>query len=312
MARVSKGTQLKVGLFVLFILFIFAVGLFTVGSHKKYFQRQYTLWAKFGDIQGLIVGAPVRLAGVTVGRVSAIHFPQRIGEKKVIVELRINEGVRERIREDSVAAIRTMGLLGDKYVEVSMGSPGSRVLKDQDEIKSSEPLDIYQYLSKTERALNAINSILTDVKDVSHEIREGRGFIHSLIYDPEGGKLIRTISEGSKKIVDNLKDITHQAREGKGLIHSLLYDPEGRRLIHNLAKASESLDKVMKDVAETSHSLKEIVQRVERGEGTLGALINDPSVYEDLRVILGGAKRSKTIRSFIRYTIKKGRKREGE
>jgi len=330
MAVIKRGTQLKVGIFLLAVLALFGIGLFTVGSHKKYFQRQYTLWVRFSDVGGLIIGAPVRLAGVTVGRVSAIRFPPVIDQKKVIVELKINAGVKERIREDSSAMVRTMGLLGDKYVEITMGSPGARILQDGEELKGVEAIDLYQYVAKTEKAIDSINTILEDVKAISQQIRKGKGFIHSLLYNPEGEQLISNLNESAsslRELIDNLNEASSSlselisgfedlVRDLKSTSSSLrrLVEGKGTRfmdeLTENLARTSSSLDELIAELTETSRSMKRIVQKIERGEGSLGALINDPTVYEDLKTVLGGVKRSKAIQRLIRYSIKK--QREGE
>jgi len=260
----TKFAEIKVGIFVVVILFLFGVGIFAIGSHQKYFQRQYTLWASFSNIKGLIVGAPVRLAGLTVGRVNAIRFPEDPQAKLITVELKINKGVQKRIREDSIASIQTMGLLGDKYVEISFGSPQLGVLADETYIKSTDPIDLLEYATKVEEAINVVNTILIDVKEISSQVRGGRGLLHAILYDPAGGELV-----------------------------------------HNLSVASGSADELMKDLSSAVKSINAIVKKVERGEGSLGGIINDPTVYEDLKVILGGAKRSKTIKGLIRYTIKK-------
>jgi len=260
----KKLTELKVGIFVVVILVLFGMGVFAIGSHQKYFQRQYTLWASFSNIQGLIVGAPVRLAGLTVGRVNAIIFPDDPGEKTIKVELKIKKGVQKRIREDSIASIQTMGLLGDKYVEISLGSPENNVLQDGDYIESAHPFDLLAYAAKLEEAIDVINTILIDVREISSQVRGGKGLLHAILYDPAGGELV-----------------------------------------NNLAVASGSFDSLVKDLASTAKSANNIVKKVERGEGTLGGIVNDPTVYEDLKVILGGAKRSKTLQLLIRYTIKK-------
>ena len=68
----------------------------------------------------------------------------------------------------------------------------------------------------------------------------------------------------------------------------------------------------MRDLSSAAKSIDNIVKKVERGEGSLGGIINDPTVYEDLKVILGGAKRSKTIKTLVRYTIKKKKEEEVE
>jgi phospholipid/cholesterol/gamma-HCH transport system substrate-binding protein len=267
----TKFTELKVGIFVVIILFLFAVGIFAIGSHQKYFQRQYTLWVSFSNISGLIVGAPVRLAGLTVGRVNDIRFPADPKTKTITVELKVNKGVQKRICEDSIASIQTMGLLGDKYVEISLGSPQSGVLADNARIKSVEPIDLMEYASKLEETIDAVNTILIDVKAISGQIRGGKGLLHAILYDPAGGELV-----------------------------------------NNLSVASASAGDLMKDLSSAVKSVDNIVKKVERGEGSLGGIINDPTVYEDLKVILGGAKRSKTIKALVHYTIKKKKKEEGE
>jgi phospholipid/cholesterol/gamma-HCH transport system substrate-binding protein len=256
--KTTTVSEIKVGIFVVIILILFGVAVFAIGSHQKLFQSQYTLRASFSDIQGLMVGAPVRLAGLTVGRVDAIYIPPELQNKTITVVLKISKGLQERIREDSVASIQTMGLLGDKYVEISMGSPPGKVLPDGGRIASSEPIDLFEYATKLEETINVVNSILVDVKEISGQIRTGKGLLHAILYDPEGGK-----------VVDNL--------------------------------------------ASTAKSINSIVDKVDRGEGTLGALVNDPTVYDDLKVILGGAKHSTIIKGLIRYTIKKKKKEaEGE
>lgn len=265
----SQFTEIKVGIFVVVILVLFGVAVFTIGSHQKYFQRQYTLWASFSNISGLIVGAPVRLAGLTVGRVNTIRFPEDTGAKTITVELKINKAVQKRIRDDSNASIQTMGLLGDKYVEVSLGSPDHAVLQDEARINSVDPIDLMEYAAKLEETIDAVNTILIDVKAISGQIRGGQGLLHAILYDPAGGELV-----------------------------------------NNLAVASGSAGDLMKDLSSAVKSVDNIVKKVERGEGTLGGIINDPTVYEDLKVVLGGAKRSKTIQTLIRYTIKKKKKAE--
>lgn len=266
-----RVTELKVGVFVVGILILFGIGVFAIGSHQKYFQRQYTLWASYANISGLIVGAPVRLAGLTVGRVNAIYFPPDPGAKIVKVELRVNKGVQNRIRKDSIASIQTMGLLGDKYVEISLGSPDSPVLQDGEQIASVDPIDLLAYAAKLEEAIDAVNTILIDVKEISGQIRGGQGLLHAILYDPAGGQLV-----------------------------------------NNLAVASGSAEDLMRDLSSAVKSIDNIVKKVERGEGTLGGLINDPTVYEDLKDVLGGAKRSTLIKGLIRYTISKKRGGGGE
>ena len=85
--------------------------------------------------------------------------------------------------------------------------------------------------------------------------------------------------------------------EGDGVVHSLLYGDEGKNLIDNLTAASADIRTMMTEIGE--------------GKGTLGALIKDPSVYEDVKGFLGGAKRNKVLKSYVRDTIRKNERSEG-
>ena len=218
----KKLTELKVGIFVVVILVLFGMGVFAIGSHQKYFQRQYTLWASFSNIQGLIVGAPVRLAGLTVGRVNAIIFPDDPGEKTIKVELKIKKGVQKRIREDSIASIQTMGLLGDKYVEISLGSPENSVLQDGAYIESAHPFDLLSYATKLEEAIDVINTILVDVREISSQVRGGKGLLHSILYDPAGGELVKDLASTAK----SANNIVKKVERGEGTLGGIINDPE--------------------------------------------------------------------------------------
>ena len=105
-----------------------------LGRSAGLFERQYHLVASFGQTGGLIQGATVRLAGVPVGRVGEIRLPEA-GGTKVRVELLIARRVQDRIRADSVARIETLGLLGDKIIDVSLGSPEAAVLQAGAELR---------------------------------------------------------------------------------------------------------------------------------------------------------------------------------
>ena len=91
-------------------------------------------------MQGLIAGAPVWLAGRPVGRVESVSFGERPeGRSALRVVLQVDREVRERIRSDSVATIGTIGLLGDRYVEVSIGTSAGQPLEDGAEIPTITP-----------------------------------------------------------------------------------------------------------------------------------------------------------------------------
>jgi len=322
-----RTTELRVGAFVLVILMLLGAVIFAIGSHKRYFQRQYTLVASFSSIGGLIVGAPVRLAGVTVGRVSAIYFPEDRTKKSVVVEMKVDKDVQERICTDSVASIQTMGLLGDKYIEISPGLPDSPMLEDCAHVKSVDPVDFFNFATKAETTINSLNAVLADLQQVTAQITSGPGFLHAVLYDPAGEKLMMNITSVSASLDALVQELTRTSRtvnqviaeDGTQLIKEFsetsrsldrLISGDGAALVKDLSLTSASLNEMIHEFTAVAKSLKVILAKVETGEGSLGALISDPTVYEDLKVVLGGAKRSRMIRSFIQYTIKKHREQQ--
>src|SRR6266446_1523619 len=107
--------QIRIGSFILAGLGVFLAIIYLLGAQARYFERKYDLIAEFAEVGGLIDGATVRLAGVQIGRVTAVELPEKPGGK-VRVTLTIARRFSERVRRDSEAKISTQGLLGDKIV----------------------------------------------------------------------------------------------------------------------------------------------------------------------------------------------------
>ena len=125
--------ELSVGLFVLAGLLCLGYLTIKLGKMEIFGGDGYTVTATFASVAGLRTGASVEMAGVPVGRVAAISLSPKTYFAKV--ELRINDGVA--LMDDSIASVKTSGLIGDKYISVSAGS-GS-VLKNGDELTETLP-----------------------------------------------------------------------------------------------------------------------------------------------------------------------------
>jgi len=306
-----KGaTELKVGMFVFASLLIFMATVFLIGGERKFFAERYLLIAEFPDVQGLMEGAPVRVSGVDVGIVKKISFPEVMEERKIKVEMLIDKKVQKRIREDSYAMIQTMGLLGDKYVEISQGSPEKKIIPSGGIVQSIAPPDLYQVLQKgnviidntikitdslqkilrsfgTEESAQDLAATIRSLDEILEEIKEGEGLLSFLIFDRRGKELIMNLSNS----FEALGEILDRIKGGDGLLKKLIYDQQGGQL--------------MEDIEIAARNIKEITAKLNEGTGTLGALLNDPSVFEDLMIVLGGAKRSERLQKIIQYAIKK-------
>lgn len=224
--------------------------LFNIGGGRGLFRSEITLNAKFSHVKGLHFGSEVSLAGLRIGVIKGITVSDD-ESRGLTVQLSIMKRYRDQVRKDSVAIIRTQGVLGDKYIEISMGSPNMPALNDGDSIAASESPDIFTKSGNL-------------VEDIAKQFYKGG----------EVDSLLRNLN----RLTINLNTLTQEMIDKK-----------------SGAKLGSTLD----------HS-EAILKKMRDGEGTLGALINDPSVYEDLKQMLGGAKRSTVLKYFMKQFIESG------
>ena len=304
----DRRLSVVVGFFVIGALALFGAAVLSLTAQRGPWLPRYTLVGYFDNGQGLIDGAPVRLAGKDIGIVQTVTFAPPGSDKPVLVKLRIDRSVQDRIRKDSTATIGTIGLLGDKYVELSMGSEDQPVLSDMAEIATITPADLFAVVAKGTEALDGVAALAANVnravdqfneskggarmadaaKGVSKivdQVQQGRGLLHSLIYDDYKGGGVESISRS----LATLEGVMNEIARGRGLAHKMIYEEETK--IEPIAKADSA----------AAH-LDSILAKIDRGEGTLGLLVSDPSLYEDLKALVGGANRSTVVRSLIRLS----------
>lgn len=140
----QSSVELGVGIFVL--LGVLCIGYLTLrlGEVQLLGDKHYMLNARFRAVTGLRAGAQVEIAGVQVGQVDAITLDSK--DLVALVRLKIREGIL--LQDDSIASVKTSGLLGDKFIQLSPGGSDT-LLKPGDVIVETEPsLDIEALISK--------------------------------------------------------------------------------------------------------------------------------------------------------------------
>lgn len=227
MKQGKEMMQIQVGVFVAVGLFLAMLVIFLLGSEKRLFEGQYSLFCRFEDISGLRVGAPVQLAGIQVGSVNEILFDESLEAKKVKLVLRIAKSYKDRIRKDSSATIMTQGLLGDKMIFISVGSQTEEVLADGGELATRSEASFTGLLEQGGGLLENLVEISENVQAISKEIKDGKGALHELIYDEKGEALM----DDTKVLISNLKEtsghaknITAKIDRGEGTLGALVND----------------------------------------------------------------------------------------
>lgn len=142
--------ELTVGIFMIIGLVSFSYLAITVGGVDWFSDESYRLQARFNSIAGLKEGATVEIAGVKVGKVEKINLDN--GEYEAVVELSLNKGVK--LQDDSIASIRTAGIIGDRYVNIKPGGsedliePGGTILETESAISLEELISKYIFESE--------------------------------------------------------------------------------------------------------------------------------------------------------------------
>ena len=272
-----RSAQIRVGIFVFATLVTLMAAIFLLGSRTQYFQPQYTLKAVFSNVGYLLEGAGVYLAGVQVGRVGEIRFFEDIAAQKVLVSLKIARNYQERIRQDSVAVITSSGLLGDKYIDITLGGESEPELLDGMFIRTQEPADYGQLIRQGEEVLKntieitgalaaitgsfqssqapmALADLLTSMAQMAKAIETGDGLLHALIYEKGNDRIFADLAAATTALRETLTGI----KEGKGFLQTLLTDPNPEVVVR--------LTKLLA----TAHKL---LQDIEKGQGVLHALI---------------------------------------
>jgi phospholipid/cholesterol/gamma-HCH transport system substrate-binding protein len=309
-----------VGLFVLAAVGVGAFALWNLGASRGLLAERYRLTTYFEDVQGLVSGGAVRLAGKDVGTIESVAFAEpKPGRPPVRVVMQLSREVQPLVRTDSVAGIGTVGLLGDKFVSLSIGTNAGKPLGHGDEIASVSPLDLNMAVVRGTEAIDNIatlaqnlNKVVSDfdqgtggkkladsaagLSEIVKEIQRGHGMLHTLVYEPYQGS---ALSDAEASIA-SLKSVMETVEKGDGILHGLIYDPIGDRgVIEDALSAAASIEKA-------GTRLESVLAKVDEGEGTLGLLVNDPTAYTDLKAVLGGAKGNRVLQWMIQRAAESG------
>ncbi len=187
---------------------------------------------------------------------------------------------------------------------------------------------------------------MQSIQDIATEIEHGNGLIHQLIFDPNSGQkykdIVGDISESTSTIkvsLTKIDGILDDVKTNKSLVHELIYGEQGEAtitdarnliseatkvvtdvrtkpsLVHNLiyeddkGQIMKSINAAASDVKDITGDVKVIVADVKKGKGTVGQLLNDPTVYEDLKLLLGNVRRNDAVRTLVRYAIEQDEKK---
>lgn len=264
-------TEAKVGSAVLLGLILLAYMTIKVGGFSFFQENGYRLYVVFNTASGLDKKAPVQISGVEVGKVEEI----KLDEEGARITLRIQSDVK--IKRGGYAAVRSSGLLGDRLVEIVPGRE-SVFLKDGDVLPSQ------QGAPDMENLMNQFSNIADDVKVITSSLREVLG-------SQEGKESLKDILANVRSLTKGINEFVQTNRDSLG------------RSVENFEAFSDSLKK---EGNELVASLNNMAKKMERGEGTIGKLLNDEEAYDKLNASLDDLGQSLKSVEAITQKVERG------
>lgn len=194
----TQNFKVRLGLFIAVGLALFVLAIFIIGKQKNLFDPVIKVTTRFQNVGGLQVGSTVRFSGINVGTVDNIRI---VNDSTVKVDFVIKSDVQRFIRADSQAAIGSEGLIGDKILVISQGSPTAKIVKNGQSIPSSEPIETDAIMASLQITADNAAVATGEITEILQKVNSGQGTLGKLIQDP-------TMANNIDKTILNLRKST--------------------------------------------------------------------------------------------------------
>jgi phospholipid/cholesterol/gamma-HCH transport system substrate-binding protein len=256
-----RWVDLRVGLLVVASIAVLILLILAVSGDISFFKRRVTLYTDLVGAEGLKPGDEVRLAGVRVGSVKEVAFtdvPQDPTATSAVRVKMVIDGAdaQERIRTDSRAVLRQLGLLGGQYVNITPGTRQGTPLAEGDTIPGLQETTIQKVVESSDDLLHGFQTLSDRLNEITDTINNGKGTIGRFIND-------ESFYLNLNKVTLEAQELVRRIREGDGTAGKLINDP-----------------KLYDDLRSSVNELQAVANKVSNGKGTVGKLINEQEVYD--------------------------------
>lgn len=264
----------RVGALLLAAIGVLGVGILLIGEKNNLFTRKDRYYIEFSSVSGLKAGNPVQLDGVDVGTIESIVLPEEPSDTAIRVEISIDHRYSERVRAPeggvetpvapgqsspvmSKARIKTLGLLGDKFIEINSGDESWPAVPEGGQIPAATPTNVDALLASGENVMDNVVTLSSSLAKILTRMERGEGLLGELTSNSPAGQQIRNSLVRTSESVERIATTVEQ---GKGIVPRLLNDQElAGRLDSSLAR------------------LEGVLAKADEGQGLLPGLLNDPS-----------------------------------
>ncbi len=272
--------EFKVGLLTLGTIAAVVIMSFQITSNQSGFGKYVTYRTIINDATGIFEKSSIKVAGITAGRISKIE----LYKEKALITFEILKEVR--ITKGSKLRVKSLGFLGDKYIDIILNRNSDEIIPEGSLIASSETGGL-------ENLTKDASEVLADVKEIVKNIK------YSLAPEKEGDEPpIKQILSNVKKVSESLKNVIQGNEEKLNEIidninqvsQDLQYEVSALNNDSLMAKVKK-IGPVLEDAKRITEDLKAITGKVRKGQGTIGKLINDDEVVDQVSETLAGVRK---------------------
>ena len=278
-----RGREVRVGLVILVAMVVLAAGVFLIGSKNNLFKHKIRYYTDCISVSGLKRGSPVQIDGVDVGTIEKVVLSEDPKKTQIRVWIHLDEDYAARIRGPaapngliknqvaSQARIKTLGLLGDKFIDINSGSPVYPPIPEEGEVPAAQPTNVDALIASGEDVMDNVVEISHSLNRILQRMERGEGLLGQLTSDtPEGRRMQSALVNAS----ESLERIAGTVEHGKGPLPRLLND---RAMADQLAV---SLDR-----------FQTLLDQAQHGPGLLPGLLNDPAPRAQFNETLASLQR---------------------
>lgn len=280
-------SEIRSGVLILVSAVILAVGIFLISDIRTLWEEKRELVVLFRYADGISKGSPVWYAGMEVGEVIKVAMaPGK--EDHIALSLRLDPQVR--VRKDSKAYIRSLGMMGAKYVEVSPGSPQAPELGPGEILEGETPVSMSEILETGQRIASGLEETLGEIQGMIREIRAGGAIPQTVQSASAFLEELRQRNRDLEHIFRKVEELLGTSQESMKRL-SVSIEGVAKQVNNALGRGGEELVALLQELRETNRSLQERMARLEAhllpvlGQAHQG-LLETKGLVQDARHVL--------------------------
>jgi phospholipid/cholesterol/gamma-HCH transport system substrate-binding protein len=279
----TTTNNIQLGSFVMVGFVFLLAALYLIGKNRNLFDKTFEVSATFYNVNGLMKGNNVRFSGIDVGTIKGVEI---ISDTSVKVTMIIEKRVHPFIKKNSLAAVGTDGLMGNKLVNISNSShPSDKIIEDGEMLMSVKPIETVDMLRTLDQTNINLYQITNDIKKITQKLNNNNS-LWSILMDTmvaqnvkQSIASIRITAKNTTTFTNDLNVLLQDIKDGKGLAGSILRDTATST---KFKSSLQQLQEASKKAFQVTSDIKELTEKIRKGKGGAGILLSDSSFAKDL------------------------------